>query len=146
MKANESTYFSQINVAPLTDVFLVLLVIMMLIIPLAEQTTLKVKAPGTSPGVTSDSPTITADIYENGVIKLNGKSVQPTDSKTIQQEIEKARKNLGSKDVVLQISSEELATQQNVVSVLDAAVGAGVTSVAVMPLARASGVNTKTKR
>ena len=37
--------FTEINVTPLTDVFLVLLVIMILISPLSNQTVLKVEPP-----------------------------------------------------------------------------------------------------
>ncbi|MBX9573055.1 MAG: biopolymer transporter ExbD [Candidatus Obscuribacterales bacterium] len=133
MKTNQTTYFSQINVAPLTDVFLVLLVIMMLIIPLAEQTTLKVSAPGTTPGADSETPKVIAQVYESGLIKLNDRIIKPANSQTLQKELEKEQKRLGTKDIVLQISSEELATQQDVVSVLDAAVGAGVSQVAVLP-------------
>lgn len=133
MKTNQTTYFSQINVAPLTDVFLVLLVIMMLIIPLAEQTTLKVSAPGTIPGGDSETPKVIAQVYESGLIKLNDRIIKPANSQTLQKELEKEQKRLGTKDIVLQISSEELATQQDVVSVLDAAVGAGVSQVAVLP-------------
>jgi len=133
MKTNQTTYFSQINVAPLTDVFLVLLVIMMLIIPLAEQTTLKVSAPGTIPGGDSETPKVIAQVYQSGLIKLNDRIIRPANSQTLQKELEKEQKRLGTKDIVLQISSEELATQQDVVSVLDAAVGAGVSQVAVLP-------------
>lgn len=131
-RTNQSTYFNQINVAPLTDVFLVLLVIMMLIIPLSEQASLKVSAPDTGRGGKPDAATITANVYQNGQIKLNGTLVTPADSKSIQTAIEKEQKRIGKKDIVLQISSEELATQQDVVSVMDAAVGAGVQQVAVV--------------
>ncbi len=130
-RTSQSTYFSQINVAPLTDVFLVLLVIMMLIIPLAEQTTLKVSAPSTGPGGDAKAADLTANIYQNGQIKLNGALVSPPDSKSIQIAIEREQKRIGKKDLVLQIASEELATQQDVVSVMDAAVGAGIQQVAV---------------
>lgn len=131
-RTTQSTYFNQINVAPLTDVFLVLLVIMMLIIPLSEQASLKVSAPDTGRGGKPDAATITANVYQNGQIKLNGTLVTPADSKSIQTAIEREQKRIGKKDIVLQISSEELATQQDVVSVMDAAVGAGVQQVAVV--------------
>lgn len=130
-RTTQSAYFSQINVAPLTDVFLVLLVIMMLIIPLAEQTSLKVSAPSTVPGGETKTPDLTANIYQNGQIKLNGKLITPPDGKTVQSAIEKEQKRMGKKDLLLQIAAEEMATQQDVVSVMDAAVGAGIQQVAV---------------
>ena len=132
--AKQSAYFSEINVAPLTDVFLVLLVIMMLIVPLAEERAIKVSPPGKGGTAEANAHVLTAAISADGTIKINGTKISPASSSSIQREIEKEQKRQGTKDIVLQLASDPLAKQQDVVTVMDAALGAGVSSVAVLPL------------
>ena len=57
--------FTEINVTPLTDVFLVLLVIMILIAPLVNQTVLKVEPPSTNSTQTKQTdkgPTLNVEV------------------------------------------------------------------------------------
>lgn len=69
--------FSEINITPLTDVFLVLLVIMFLIAPLLDdQTSLKIDPPSArssnSSNVSEHSKAISIELNKNGEIAVNG--------------------------------------------------------------------------
>lgn len=130
---NRQTYFNQINVTPLTDVFLVLLVVMMLVIPLADRGVLKVSAPvkGVHSSVDKDR-ILRADVSENGEVKLNGKPISPVACAPIQKAIEGEQRRLGTKELQIEISSDEYAKQKDVVAIMDAALGAGIKSVSML--------------
>ncbi|MFN5539602.1 MAG: ExbD/TolR family protein [Candidatus Melainabacteria bacterium] len=71
--------FSEINITPLTDVFLVLLVIMFLIAPLLDnQAALKVDPPSAQSASTKETPpqkSILVEITKEGVIAVNSQTV-----------------------------------------------------------------------
>ncbi|MGD9581754.1 MAG: ExbD/TolR family protein [Vampirovibrionia bacterium] len=69
--------FNEINITPLTDIFLVLLIIMMVIAPLLDQQGLNLAVPqlGAPPDDKKDYKIITVDITDTGVISIDGKSV-----------------------------------------------------------------------
>src|ERR1700678_1432244 len=91
--------FSEINVTPLTDVFLVLLVIMILIAPLIDKSELKIKPPETRNAKKPDeSKGISIDIDKAGKIAINGTYLQSGDVAAIQQAITNFRKRIGNKD------------------------------------------------
>src|SRR5438105_7206016 len=70
--------FEEINVTPLTDVFLVLLVIMILIAPIIDKSDLKIKPPETRNAKKDDaSRGISIDIDKEGRISLNSKQMPP---------------------------------------------------------------------
>ena len=63
--------FSEINVTPWTDVFLVLLVIMILVAPLVNQTVLKVSSPvGPGCGAQTAGPQVVVDVTKAGLVKV----------------------------------------------------------------------------
>jgi biopolymer transport protein ExbD len=72
--------FTDINVTPLTDVFLVLLVIMILIAPLIDKSDLKIKPPETL-NAKKDEATkgISFDIDKDGQLAINGKYIRDHD-------------------------------------------------------------------
>ena len=87
--------FTEINVTPLTDVFLVLLVIMILVAPLVNQTVLKVDPP---------------------------------------QQSSSQQQKASNNDLPLNLQSDADALQKHVVAVMDAAAGAGIKRMRVLPL------------
>ena len=68
--------FTDINVTPLTDVFLVLLVIMILVAPLVNQTVLKVDPPQASSSQQKnpepEKNKIDVEVLGSGQVKVNG--------------------------------------------------------------------------
>jgi biopolymer transport protein ExbD len=136
--------FTDINVTPLTDVFLVLLVIMILVAPLVNQTVLKVdppQAPSNSQQKPQEDkgPKIRVDVSAQGIVTLNGSAVQPADSYTIQQRIAAEQQKAGTPDIPLELQSDADAQQRYVVAVMDAAAGAGIKRMRVLPLKGGTG-------
>jgi biopolymer transport protein ExbD/biopolymer transport protein TolR len=79
MKANERKIIAEINITPLTDIFLVLLIIMMVVTPLLDFTGLSTAlgssdAPAAEP---SDDKALTVEITASGPYKIDGKEVAP---------------------------------------------------------------------
>jgi biopolymer transport protein ExbD len=136
-RAGES--FCDINVTPLTDVFLVLLVIMILVAPLVNQTVLKVdppQAPSATPQKPPEEkgPKIHVDVSAQGIVAINGQPVIPADSFTIQTRISAEQQKAGTQDLPLDLQSDADAQQKYVVAVMDAAAGAGIKRMRVLPL------------
>ena len=136
--------FTEINITPLTDVFLVLLIIMILIAPLINQSSLKVEPPVAQHGkAEQQNKTITVEVSKDGIIAVNGKKV--SDEKTeiirIQGIVSDAMKSevekLGTKDSPVAVRADEEARQKYVVAVLDAAAGIGVKKLRIVTLQNA---------
>src|ERR1700722_4972987 len=91
-----SEEFADINVTPLTDVFLVLLVIMILIAPLIDKSDLKIKPPETHNAKKDDeSKAIFIDIDKEGQIAINGKFVESKgEEQALSDELERRIKDL----------------------------------------------------
>jgi|SRR5579883_2155199 len=134
--------FTEINVTPLTDVFLVLLVIMILVAPLVNQTVLKVDPPGPAshtPQKDVEKNKIDVQVLSSGQVKVNGQVINPPDTMNIQQAIHNEQLKAGSEDLPLNLASEPDAMQKYVVAVMDAAAGAGIKRMRVLPLANIAG-------
>jgi len=130
--------FTEINVTPLTDVFLVLLVIMILIAPLVNSTVLKVDPPqaNSSQQKQPDDKETKIDVLvtKEGQVLVNKVPVNPPESFAIQQVIMAEQQRAGKQDLPLNLSSDGDALQKHVVSVMDAAAGAGIKRMRVLPL------------
>jgi biopolymer transport protein ExbD/biopolymer transport protein TolR len=120
--------FTEINVTPLTDVFLVLLVIMILIAPLIDKSDLKIKPPETKNAKKDDeSKAIFIDIDKEGQIAINGKFVEKgATSDEIQQRIKDLQKRAGREDLPVTVNADGDAKQRDVVAVMTAAAAAGI--------------------
>ena len=71
--------FSEINITPLTDVMLVLLVIFMVTAPLIVVQSFKIKLPKAVTADAEPGKGAVVAISENGLISLNGKTVQASE-------------------------------------------------------------------
>lgn len=120
--------FEEINVTPLTDVFLVLLVIMILIAPLIDKSDLKIKPPETRNAKKDDaSKAIFIDVDKDGSIAINGKEL-PKGASTdeIQAKIKDLQLRSGHDDVPVTVNADGDAKQRDVVAVMTAAAAAGI--------------------
>jgi biopolymer transport protein ExbD len=119
--------FQDINVTPLTDVFLVLLVIMILIAPLIDKSELKIKPPETRNAKKDDeSKGIFIDIDKEGKIAINGRAVDSNEPAAIRIQIEDLLKRAGRKDVACTVNADGDSKQRDVVAVMTAAAQAGI--------------------
>jgi len=125
--------FESINVTPLTDVFLVLLVIMILIAPLIDKSELKIKPPETSYAKKDEATKgINIDIDKEGQLAINGHYVKITDDAQVNDTIKKlvdasANKN----DLHVTLNADGDSKQKFVVQVMQACAAAGVTKMRV---------------
>jgi biopolymer transport protein ExbD/biopolymer transport protein TolR len=120
--------FEEINVTPLTDVFLVLLVIMILIAPLIDKSDLKIKPPDTRNAKKDDSSkAIFIDIDKDGQIAINSKLIEKgADSETLQAKIKELQMRAGRDDVPVTVNADGDAKQRDVVAIMTAAAAAGI--------------------
>ena len=137
--------FSEINITPLTDVFLVLLIIMILIAPLINQSSLKVEPPIAQHGkAEQQNKTITVEVSKDGLIAVNG--IKISDDKTqieriqglVSDAMKKEFEKLGSKDIPVAVRADQESRHKYVVAVLDAAAGVGVKKLRIVTLQNAS--------
>ena len=130
--------FTEINVTPLTDVFLVLLVIMILIAPLVNQAVLKVDPPPVNSKAPPPPPDpnevkVNVDVSKDGTIKVDGQAVTPPDTMSLMKVIKAAQAKAGKDDIPVILNSDEDALQKYVVAVMDAAAGCNIKKLAIMP-------------
>lgn len=135
--------FSDINITPLTDVFLVLLIIMILIAPMMNQSSLKVEPPLAQHGKSDQqNKIVTIEVSKDGVIAINGKII--SDSQTpiekVQGLVSDAMKiefeKIGQApdEIPVAVKADEEARQKYVVAVLDAAAGNKVKKLRIVTL------------
>jgi len=128
--------FTEINVTPLTDVFLVLLVIMILIAPLVNQAVLKVDPPAIGQDKEKpdpNAPKISVDVSKTGEIKIDGTVMNPPDTATCMKAIQAAQAKAGKQDIPLILNSDEDALQKYVVAVMDASAGCNIKKLSILP-------------
>ncbi len=119
--------FTEINVTPLTDVFLVLLVIMILIAPLIDKSDLKIKPPETKNAKKDEaSKGIHIDIDKDGQIAINGKFMEKTDPESITVVVKDLLMKFGQKEVPVTVNADGDCKQKDVVGIMTACSSAGV--------------------
>lgn len=120
--------FEEINVTPLTDVFLVLLVIMILIAPIIDKSDLKIKPPDTrNAKKDEESKGITIDIDKEGNIAVNAKAVpKGASSEDLQNLIKAFQKKTGKEDVPVTVNADAESRQRDVVAIMTAAAAVGI--------------------
>jgi biopolymer transport protein ExbD len=69
--------FNEINITPLTDIFLVLLIIMMVVAPMMQQVRQDIKPPSLKNGENVDQNKLTVEITRNGSIYVQGQETPP---------------------------------------------------------------------
>ncbi len=120
--------FNEINITPLTDIFLVLLIIMMVIAPLLDQQGLRLSIPEyveAQENKSEESKILTVSIDENNNYFIDGVQI---DSKNLQNEIKEKSKEY--KDgLMIEVAGE--SEHGAVVNLMDIARNSGVTAISV---------------
>jgi len=118
--------FNEINITPLTDIFLVLLIIMMVVAPMLDQQGLNLMVPSNIEveQPEKDSKILKITVTDEGTYSADEESIPVENLSEYIKE-----KSQEFKDGVL-IQAQDNATHGAVVKVMDAARNAGVTNVA----------------
>lgn len=120
--------FNEINITPLTDIFLVLLIIMMVIAPLLDQQGLNLMVPSEHEAQKQEKQPkiITVEVLNTGKYTLDGKDVAAESLLTYIKEAYEEKKD------GLLIKADGDSTHGAVVKVMDAAQTAGINNISVL--------------
>ncbi len=127
MSRNRDT-FNEINITPLTDIFLVLLIIMMVIAPLLDQQGLNLTVPenvAQEQAENKDTKIMTVMVSADNKFYMDGEEVSANDLET------RIKGQLKDYPDGLMIKSDADSTHGAVVKVMDSARNAGVTSISI---------------
>ena len=122
--------FNEINITPLTDVFLVLLVIMFLIAPLLDnQAALKIDPPAAQSAKTADPAQVESVLIElskEGLVAVNGNSIanENIKNKDLRDLVYKSLKKINSLDLekkpLVKLKADQEVSYGRFVTVVDA--------------------------
>ena len=117
--------FTEINITPLTDIFLVLLIIMMVVAPSFQSMDNAVDVPEVNNGVNIENPKVTVSVTADGALFVNG---EPTTSSSLTDKlialkgnsekpvvVVKADKNIKSSKIMDIMNSAQNAEYQKLV-------------------------------
>src|SRR5574344_581670 len=100
---NNKKVFNEINITPLTDIFLVLLIIMMVVAPSFQSVDNSIEVPEINSGVSIEQKNATVSISKEGIFYLNGVQL---DSENLSSELVKLAPSLEKKEVVVKADSK----------------------------------------
>lgn len=117
--------FNEINITPLTDIFLVLLIIMMVIAPMLDQQGLNLAVPEVvdQEQISNDTKIMNVVITENNQILWNG---QPIETANLEQFFTEHNKDYPDG---LLIQADDDSEHGTIVKVMDSARNTGITSI-----------------
>lgn len=126
-RSKKRDMFTEINITPLTDIFLVLLIIMMVIAPMLDSKGLKLAVPtiGGSKSVTEDPKAMTLTISKEGQFQLEGKTLS---AEALQGALYRGKTQF-PEGLIIQAEPETL--YGSTVTAMDAARAAGIEKIAV---------------
>ena len=112
--------FNEINITPLTDIFLVLLIIMMVIAPMFQTIDKDINTPKIKSGTNIENNKTTVAITKSGTFFLDEKAIDPNNLEQALSEI--ASK---SKDKVVVVKADVSTKTKEIMKVMRAAETAG---------------------
>ncbi|MBQ3311476.1 biopolymer transporter ExbD [bacterium] len=128
MAGNRRNTFNEINITPLTDIFLVLLIIMMVIAPLLDNQGLNLNVPEIvkQENIKQDTKLINVLVSDNDKYFIDDEEVMPNELQDVLKKLK------GDKPDGLLIQSQPNSTHGAVVKLMDNARNAGITSISVV--------------
>ena len=108
--------FSEINITPLTDIFLVLLIIMMVVAPTFQSDNANINVPEINSGLTVEEKAATVSITKDGDMYLNG---QPIALEELTQALVDLKPSLDKAEVL--VKADTAAKSRDIMQVMRAA-------------------------
>lgn len=108
--------FTEINITPLTDIFLVLLIIMMVVAPTFQSMDKSINVPEINSGVAIEQKNATVSVTKDGIMYINGKEIK---SENLTSELLAIKDKLEKKEVV--VKADEKTKSSEIMRVMDAA-------------------------
>ena len=112
--------FNEINITPLTDIFLVLLIIMMVIAPSFQTLDKNITIPEINSGVSIEEKNATVSLTKEGEMFLNG---ERTDENSLEADLAALIGKQKKKEVV--VKADEKAKSSNIMKIMRSAQNAG---------------------
>ncbi len=116
MSSKKGKLFTEINITPLTDIFLVLLIIMMVIAPSFQSIDNTINVPEINSGVTIEQNKAEIAITKEGLMFINGKQIT---SDQLVNELLAVKDSLEKPEVVVKADSQVKSSQ--IMEVMNAA-------------------------
>ena len=122
--------FNEINITPLTDIFLVLLIIMMVIAPILDQQGLSLAVPEyvEKSSIDKEAKLITVSVTQDNKYLIDDNEILEADLLTTIKEMSQEKPD----GLLIQASGD--STHQSVVRLMDNARNAGVQSISIVEL------------
>ncbi len=108
--------FTEINITPLTDIFLVLLIIMMVIAPTFQSNDSSIKVPEINSGLSVEQKNATISVTKEGQFFVNGTQIQEDD---IYNQLIAMKPKLEKKEVV--VKADESVKSREIMKIMKAA-------------------------
>ena len=108
--------FTEINITPLTDIFLVLLIIMMVIAPTFQSNDSSIKMPEINSGLSVEQKNATISVTKEGNFYVNGTQIQEDE---IYNQLLALKPKLEKKEVV--VKADESVKSREIMKIMKAA-------------------------
>jgi len=115
-KSRKKAVFSEINITPLTDIFLVLLIIMMVVAPTFQQNNAEINIPEINSGLAVEEKNATVSITKEGDYYLNG---TPINIENLTQALIELKPSLKKAQVL--VKADASAKSRDIMEVMRAA-------------------------
>ena len=108
--------FTEINITPLTDIFLVLLIIMMVIAPTFQSNDSSIKMPQINSGLSVEQKNATISVTKDGSFFINGNPIQENE---IYNQLIALKPTLEKKEIV--VKADENVKSREIMKIMKAA-------------------------
>ena len=123
-KNEKRSTFNEINITPLTDIFLVLLIIMMVIAPSFQSTDNNIKMPEVNSGVAVEEKNATVSLTKEGEFFLNGERLE--NEEALEEKLIYIADNSGAEDKKeVVVKADAQAKSSEIMKIMRAAQAAG---------------------
>ena len=118
MKTNKGkeALFTEINITPLTDIFLVLLIIMMVVAPTFQSNDSSITVPEINSGVAIEQRNATVSVTKDGTMYLNG---SPVTEANLSEELVTLKAQLEKPELV--VKADEKVKSAKIMEIMNAA-------------------------